>query len=359
MRRSGVADLPLHWGFAPRWLFERMVKLGRCISKIVILEYGRKEFLERLSDPFFFQSLSCVLGWDFHSSGATTVTCAALKEALNKENLGIAVLGGKGKASRKTPEEIENLAEKFSFSTRKIEELKYASRICAKVDNCVLQDGFQLYHHSFIVSEDGKFVVIQQGMNETKRYARRYHWFSEKIESFVNEPHSGIASDFVGKALNLVAKESKETRKACVDLVKDNPIHLRKYFACGILKYLKLPVKHRIEIKNYKGLMKALYLAYEKQPKDFEELIGIKGIGLKTIRALALLSKIIFGTEISWKDPVTFSFAHGGKDRTPYPVDRKTYDTSIKILTEVIEQAEIGKKEKMEALKRIEKVVEV
>jgi len=350
--KIGIADLPLHYGNCPRWLFDRMVKLSRAITKIIVLEYGKKEFLRRLSDPFFFQSLSCVLSYDWHSSGTTTVTCAALKEALKPEELGMTVLGGKGKASRKTLEEIEKLAETFSLTTKRIEQLKYASKMSAKVDNSAVQDGFQLYHHSFIVTEDGEWAVVQQGMNPSNKYARRYHWLSEKVSCFVVEPHAAVVCDFRGRVLNMVARESEEARKASVDLIKDNPAHLKKYFS-PLFKYLHMEAEHEIELANYERLMKSFFQAYEQQPKNFEELLAVKGIGPKSVRALALLSKLVFGIEASWRDPATFSFAHGGKDGTPYFVDRKTYDKSIEVLQAAVEQAELGQREKVEALKRL------
>jgi hypothetical protein len=330
-----------------------MKKLGRAISEIIIFEYGKDEFIRRISDPFFFQSFACVVGYDWHSSGTTTTLTGALKEA-NLKEFGIAVLGGKGKASRKTPQEIENLAEEFSFSDRKIEELKRASRLVAKVDNNALQDGFQLYHHSFIVTEEGKWAVIQQGMNLENRYARRYHWLSEKVKSFVNEPHLAICCDITGKPLNMVAEESEEARKCSVDLVKDNPIHLKKYLVPSkeqktIFKYLQMPPQHEIELKNFKPLMEA----FEQQPKNYEELLLVKGIGPKSVRALALISNLVFGAEVSWREPICYSFAHGGKDGHPYPVDRKTYDKSIQILQDAIKQAKLGEKEKIEAIKRL------
>ncbi|MEM5778126.1 MAG: DUF763 domain-containing protein [Candidatus Aenigmatarchaeota archaeon] len=339
--KTGVADLPLHWGTCPKWLFERMVKLSKAISEIIILEYGKDEFLRRISDPFWFQALSCALGYDWNSSGTTTVTCGALKTALKPEENGIAVLGGKGKASRKTPEEIEKLENVFSLSTDKIEKLKYASRLAAKIDNNCIQSGFVLYHHSFFVTENGKWAVIQQGLRNDIGYARRYHWLSERVKSFVVEPHLAICCDYKGKALNMVAKESEECRKACVDLVKENPIHLKKY--------LVLDKKHEIDLKNYKSLINA----YEFQPKNYEELVALKGFGAKSIRALALLSDLIYGAEPSWRDPVKFSFAFGGKDGHPRPVERNLMDKSIEILKNAIENAKIGNKEKIEAIKRL------
>jgi hypothetical protein len=344
LRRIGVADLPLHWGTSPKWLFERMVKLSKEIAEIVILEYGKDEFLRRISDPFWFQALGCVMGWDFHSSGLTTVTCGALKEA-KLEEFGIAVLGGKGRASRKTPEQIEKLENVFSFSSSKIEDLKYASRLAAKVDNNCMQAGFVLYHHSFFVTEDGKWAVVQQGMSKETHYARRYHWLSEKVNSFVVEPHIAICCDIKGKALNMVAEESEECRKTSVDLAKENPNNLKKY--------LLMDTKHEIDLKNYKPLMNA----YEFQPKNYEELVALKGLGAKSIRALALLSKLVYGAEPSWRDPVKFSFSHGGKDSIPFPIDRKTYDKSIEILKTALENAKIGNKEKIYAFKRLNEFI--
>ncbi len=228
MRKVGIANLPLHPGKCPKWLFERMVRLGGAITKAVIIEHGEDGFLKRVSDPFFFQSLGCVLGFDFHSSGLTTTVCGALKEAIKHENLGLAVAGGKGKASRKTPLEIAKMSDVFSLSTKKIDKLKYSSRMSAKVDNSVVQDGFNLYHHVFIFTERGKWSVIQQGLNENMQYARRYHWLSDDVKSFVEEPHTAICSDIKQKnVLNMVANESKETRKVSVDIVKENPKKLR------------------------------------------------------------------------------------------------------------------------------------
>ena len=350
--KVGLADLPLHWGKAPKWLFNRMVKLSREISEIIILEFGKEEFLKRISDPCFFQALGCVVGFDWHSSGITTTLTGALKEA-KLEEYGIAVLGGKGKASRKVPKEIENLANNFSFSTKKIERLKYASKLVAKVDNSVLQDNFQLYHHCFIVSEDGEWVVVQQGMKADNRIARRYHWISKDLKYFVEEPHKAICCDLKQeKVLNLVAKKSRETRKCIVDLVNENPKNLMNYVAPknSLVKYLKMPTKHFIDVKEYQLLLRLK----EFQPKNFEELISFKGMGPKTLRALALISHLIFGTKLSFRDPVKFSFAHGGKDGTPYPVNRKVYDSSIKTLKEIIEDLKINKKGKLEMLRRLE-----
>jgi hypothetical protein len=349
--RVGVAELPLHYGKCPRWLFERMVKLSSQISKLIIQEFGREEFLKRISNPFFYQALGCVVGFDWHSSGLTTTLAGALKEGLNKESVGFKVLGGKGSSSKKTPEEIEKIGEEFGLSTRKIEELKYASKMVAKVDNSLIQAGYQIYHHSFFVTEDGKWAVVQQGMNVENKLARRYHWLSFSFNSFVVEPHSAIVGFKEENVLNMVAKESEEARKASVDIVKDDVRKFKKYFSSpySLYKFLKMPVEHTFDIKIYQKLLDL----HEFDPKNYEELVAFEGVGPKTIRALALIAKLVYGKEASWIDPVKYTFAHGGKDRIPYPVDRRTYDESIRTLKEILEKAEIERKEKLEALKRL------
>jgi hypothetical protein len=319
--------------------------LAGLISEAIIIEYGKDEFLRRMANPYFFQSFGCVLGFDWHSSGLTTTTLGALKEALDPEKHGIAVLGGKGFASKKTPNEIERMSEIFPLTDEEIDYLKYASRMVAKVDSAAVQDGYQLYHHSFILAENGKWAVIQQGMNEANRYARRYHWLSHELESFVEEPHTAICCDSRGKTLDMTSKENSKLRKISVDLVKDGLHEVRKYLFMG--KY------HWIDNNVYQKLLDL----NEFQPRNFEELLSFQGVGPKTIRALALTSKLIYGTEISWKDPAKFSFARGGKDGTPYPVNRKVYDESNEILRNAIEQAKLGDKEKLAAIRRLEAFV--
>ncbi|MCW1310003.1 MAG: DUF763 domain-containing protein [Candidatus Nanoarchaeia archaeon] len=361
---TGVAELPLHDGKCPKWLFDRMVKLCREIVEIIVIEYGKNEFLKRIADPFWFQALSCVAGYDWNSSGCTTVTTGALKEGIGTE-MGIAILGGKGKASREVTNEIEKIGGVFNFSDKKIEDLKYTSRIVAKVDNAVLQDGFQLYHHSFIVSEDGGWVVIQQGMDTETKYARRYHWISEGLKNLIEEPHAAVVCDIKKtNVLNMTAKESEECRNACVDLVNDNPLHLKKYLLgrqkllnefMNDVEVLRMPMRHKI-IKEDLGeeIIKTLKKVYEIQPKNYEELIAIKGVGPKTIRALALISDLIYGAKASWKDCVIkYSFAHGGKDGYPYKINKKQYDKSIEVLEDAIKMANIGKREKLDAIKRL------
>ncbi|MCS7123667.1 MAG: DUF763 domain-containing protein [Candidatus Aenigmarchaeota archaeon] len=332
--KVGIAELPLHYGKCPKWLFEKMVKLSKEISILIIEEYGKEEYLRRITNPFFFQCFACVVGFDWHSSGTSTTLTSALKKAFEEVEVGVKVLGGKGTFALKVPEELLVVGEKYNFSDKKIEELKYASKMVAKVDNCAIQAGYKLYHHSFFVLENGKWAVIQQGMNEEKRLARRYHWIDEKVKSFVEEPHLAIIGYKEKNVLNMVAKESEEARKACVDIVNEKNI-----------KYLKMPFSHSF----YK---KFLELS-EFKPKNYEEILAFRGVGPKTVRALALIAKLVYGKDASWVDPVTYTFAHGGKDGIPYPIDRKTYEESIKTLKEIIEACEIEKKEKVEALKRL------
>ena len=364
MKKVGIAELLLHHGTCPPWLFKRMVKLSRIICEIIISEFGVNEFLIRLSDPFFFQSFGCVLGYDYHSSGITTTVTAALKEALNKEEYGVAVCGGKGKTSLKTPREIVKIGEAFGFSDDKIRELQRASRLVAKVDNAALQDGFQLYHHSMVISENGEWTVIQQGMCPLSKEARRYHWLSLDLDNFVNEPHTAIVSDVVrSRVLDMTAKKSEECRKVSLDLVKDDPKKLQKMFLSVIRdpkqktlfdmdktrRLVDVPVLVMPRRIDWKAVKKA----YELQPSNYEELLLIKGVGPGAIRALALISEIIWGASPSWKDPVKFSFAHGGKDGVPYPVNLKRMEMNAQILEEALRMAKIGEKERIKALKRL------
>lgn len=344
-----------------------MVKLGRSIVALMVKEYGTRGFLEKISDPFWFNALGCVLGYDWHSSGLSTVTMGALKEALAEADLGILICGGKGKASRKTLEELEDVGLKFHFSVEEVERLKYCSRMAAKVDNALVQDNYQLYHHSFILAENGEWAVVQQGLNPSTRFARRYHWISTKLRSFVNEPHTAIVGRKERFVIDLTAKRSEDTRKCSVDLVKDDPEHLRKYLNGQVLlseftnkvKWLRLPREHRFQLSDLDDrVIKNLKLAYELQPNDYEELVSIRGIGPKCIRALALISNLIYGTELSYEDPCKFSFAHGGKDGVPYPVDKKTYDFSIKFLEDAIKQSELNNFEKLSALKKLSKLIQ-
>jgi uncharacterized protein len=368
--RSGIANLPLHGGKAPKWLFQRMVKLAREITETVIYEYSQEEFIRRVSDPYWFQALSCVLGFDWHSSGTTTTTCGALKTALNPETHGILIAGGKGRASRKTPHEIMNAGDLFSLSSCKVDQLVYSSRISAKIDNSCIQDGYKLYHHVFFLTEKANWAVVQQGMNEATKYARRYHWLYDGVNDFMEEPHQGICCDQRElETLDMTAQKSRKTRQTSLDLVLDNPDHLKKYFTKKSLekeqttldsysKQLIMPPHHPVlEIDLSSREFEILKNAWELQPNNYQELISLEGMGPKKIRALALISDLIYGDQPSWEDPVKYSFTHGGKDGYPYPVDREIYDNSIRTLKESLEQAKLDKKDRYHALKRLERLI--
>jgi len=362
-RVVGVAELPLHRGAVPRWLFRRMVSLAGGIVAVIVDEYGRDELLRRLSSPFWFQAFGCVLGFDWHSSGLTTVVSAALREALKPEELRVAVCGGKGKASRKTPEEILSFGELFGLSESHIDSLQYASRMSAKVDNTAIQAGYPLYHHVFVFTEDGNWVVVQQGMNVDDGTARRYHWLSERVESFVVEPHSAIVGDTVRRvALDMTARKSEGCRKVSVDLAKEDPKRLARLLSSvrppgqkSLAEWVDVKDSYEVQLLRMPRRInwEALRRAYETQPRNYEELLGIRGIGPATVRGLALISELIYGEPPSWKDPVKYSFAFGGKDGVPRPIDRKALDEAIKFLKEAIQQAKINEKERLHALKRL------
>jgi hypothetical protein len=371
--RTGIATVPLDTGKCPRWLFERMKRLARAITLAIVEEFGPEEFLKRISDPVWFQSLGCVIGFDWNSSGLTTTTLGALKEGIFglEDELGIYICGGKGKTSRKTPEEIRmfGLTRGFDF----YEKLIYASKITAKVDSCLIQAGFQIYHHNFIFTKDGKFSVVQQGMNAKLQKARRYHWLSLKIKDFTEEPHSGIVSDVTLRPLNLVAKESRKNKEISVEMVREEPKTFLKDFRLiceksnPLMKQKRLPgfcemeledvefYHHPVEKEKFdlKRLKKTIEKAHFLKPENFEQLLMIEGVGPKTIRALSLVSEIIYGAKPSYEDPVRYSFAHGGKDGTPYKVDRATYDKTISVLEKGIEMAKISLKEKEKAKERL------
>lgn len=360
MSRTGVVNLPLHGGHPPKWLFTRMVSLSGAISQVIIEEYGQKEFLHRISDPYWFQAFSCVLGFDWHSSGTTTTTLGALKRSLTVEDHGIYLSGGKGAKSRGTPNGIRHAGDTFGFKDSKIEDMVNASKLTAKIDNSCIQDGYTLYQHSFFITEKGDWAVVQQGLNGENRYARRYHWMSDGFDEFLEDPHSGISCDIKNpESLNMADKQSKEAQKISVDLINDNPAHLRQYFKRKdnqmLLTDFTMPQHHPVldsdlSDKEYE----VLRAAWEIQPESYEELILLQGIGPKKIRALALISDLVYGKPASWRDPVKYSFTHGGKDGFPYPVDREVYDNSIKTIREAIEEAKIKKDEKIKAIKRLE-----
>ncbi len=319
MRRVGEAYLPLHRGKAPPWLFSRMKEIAKPVLSAIASEYERRGILERLANPYWFQALGCALGYDWHSSGLTTVLTAALKEALNEIDLGVMVAGGKGRSALKTPDEILKIAKKYNLDSSPFVK---ASRLSAKVDNAALQDGFSLYHHSFIITEDREWAVIQQGMNAQQRMARRYHWLGSKMDSFIVEPHYGIVSESKPRiVLNLVAKESEGVRRASTDLIKEGPKRLKRLVED--YKILRMPRK-----LNWNAIEKA----YQLDPSNYEELVEVRGLGKAALRALALLSDLVYGEKASVRDPAKYSFAFGGKDGVPFPVDLKLMDEVISYL---------------------------
>jgi hypothetical protein len=365
MPKTGVASLPLHPGKAPRWLFKRMVALSKGITEVIVYEYGTDEFLRRLSDPFWFQAFSCVLGYDWHSSGTTTVTCGALKEAIHPTDFGISLCGGKGNASRNTLAEIETSSEYYNLSTSVVERFQYCSRMVAKVDNTAIQDGHTLYHHMFIFSENRNWAVIQQGMNTETKYARRYHWLSEDVACFVCEPHNAIIGDDRHEnVLDMTARQSIATQNVSVDLVNDHPSHLMEDWAQLTQHDAQRTLDHWVSpsLKNhlYPQLQMPRTINWQKMkeiydvhPTNYEELLALKGVGPNTIRALALISDLIYNEKPSWEDPVRFSFTVGGKDGVPYPVNRKAMDESTELIRKGVEEAKIGEKEKIQALRRL------
>jgi hypothetical protein len=348
MARTGTATLPLHHGKAPRWLFSRMTALSREIAYATVCEFGRSAFLRRLSDPYWFQALGCVLGFDWHSSGLTTTVTGALKEAIRgmEGELGIFLAGGKGAASRKAPGQIALHAERRGMDPA---PLIYASRISAKVDNAALQDGHRLYHHLFAFSGCGQWAVVQQGMDPARKTARRYHWYSGEVADYVVEPHSAVCSDARGRALNMVAAESEGARRRSASLARQSPEKLLREAR------LVLPGRHGVELSdiNPRRLQSVLLKTYQRQPAGFEALLGIEGVGPRTIRALSLLAELIYGEAPSYRDPARFSFAHGGKDGTPFPVDRATYDRTIEVMKKAIGSARVGNAERAAAFKRL------
>lgn len=395
IKRSGYADLPLHTGTVPKWLADRMMRLGTLIIEALVLKYGKKEVLIRLSDPLWFQSLGAVLGMDWHSSGITTSVMYALKRGLNRraKELGIVVCGGRGKYSRRTPEELQILADMTGMDGNK---LINCSKLAAKVDGTALQDGFQLYQHNFILSDQGDWTVVQQGMNISEKKARRYHWSSEKLRSFVENPHTGVTGENQGLILNLTDINASSTRSKILSLTQENPDRIiREVKKMGGSESLQLELfddaeknknppsnqnnisnkwqKTQILIKNDRNLVMpshheiraedvdlkrlgaVLATAYESENTDFESLLLTPGLGPRTLQSLTLVSEVIYGTPSRFTDPARFSFAHGGKDGHPFPVTTKIYDESIRILGESIEESKMGYSEKSECLYRLEK----
>jgi len=343
------ADLPLHHGKVPIWLAQRMSILGGAIVESVILEYGRKELMQRLSDPLWFQALGCVLGMDWHSSGITTSVMGALKKAVNPRynELGIYICGGRGKYSRQTPAELMSLGYRTGLNGN---ELVRSSRLTAKIDNTAIQDGFQIYLHSFIVSKEGEWTVVQQGLNDKNGMARRYHWNSTLMRSYINDPHTFIYGRNQGTILNLADSQADAARLGMLQIVKEEPEKV-----LPDIRKILMPMHHHLTAKDVdlKRLGSVLVLAYENQPQGFEDLLLLEGLGPRTLQSLALVSEVIHGAPIRFTDPARFSFAHGGKDGHPFPVPLKVYDKTIEVLQTSIDKAKLGDKDKSEALKNL------
>ena len=349
MKRTGSADLALMGGSIPFWLFDRMTKLSLPIVESIILENGKQEFLRRISDPFWFQSFGSVIGMDWNSSGVTTAVMSALKKSLNphSKELGIYVCGGKGKDSLQTPNELVTVGDKTGINGN---ELAKFSRLTAKVDSTAIQDGFQVYMHYFVVSDKADWSVVQQGMQTETSKARRYHWNSDNLKSFVEEPHTAICGDFQGEILNLVDKQAKPTQSAILDIAKENPERMLEK-----IKHLTMPTYKDIKAKDVdlKRLGSILWLAQETETQNFEDLLLIKGLGPRTLQSLALVSEVIHGTPSRFTDPARFAFAHGSKGGRPFPVPTKVYDETIETLRNSVEKAKIGDSDKLTAIKKL------
>lgn len=353
MKRSGSADLPLHYGYVPQWLYERMAKLGLAVVEVVLSDYGKEEVVRRMSDPFWFQCFGAVMGMDWHSSGVTTSVMGALKKAINPnaKSLGLYIAGGKGKLSRETPNELLKISDSTGLNGI---ELVRASKLSAKVDNTALQDGYQLYTHNFILTDRGQWAVVQQGMNVANKTARRYHWHSENLTSFVNEPHSGIEGINQGRILNLTANSAEPNRNGILDISHTNSEKIMSDFA-----RLILPQHHDIQAKDVdlKRLGALLAMTREAPPENFEELLLLKGVGPRTLQSLSLVSEVIHGAPSRFQDPARFAFAHGGKDGHPFPVPLKIYDETISILQKGIEKAKLGRSEEIKSLKKLHQLM--
>ena len=353
MKRSGVADLPLHGGRVPQWLATRMTTLGTAISESVILHYGHSALLSRLSDPFWFQAMGSVMGMDWHSSGITTSVLGALKRGLNPRahELGVYICGGRGRHSRNTPSELRSIADKTGLDGA---ALVRTSRLAAKVDNNAIVDGFQIYLHGFILTKHGEWAIVQQGMNESSRLARRYHWHSATVTDFTCEPHTGIVGENEGVIQNLVDVHAKPAQDALLTIASDKPQRT-------LTEVMKMPIHHDVRAKDVdlKRLGAVLAVSHERKLRDFASLLLVENVGPRTLQTLALIAEVIHGTPTRFSDPARFSFALGGKDRHPFPVPLKTYDESIAVLRRSLDAARLGDTEKIDGMKRLEKFVRV
>lgn len=365
--RAGSADLPLHGGRVPKWLGDRMTRLGAVITEAIILEYGRDEMLRRLAHPFWFQSFGAVMGMDWHSSGITTSVIGALKRGLTplSGELGIYVCGGRGKHSRQTPHELAAVGDRVGVDGAALAKV---SRLIAKVDSAAVQDGFDLYLHGFIVTNDGSWVVVQQGMNADRRQARRYHWLSEGLKSFVDEPHAAIDGIKQGVIVNLTDRRAEASRQRQLDILGElGPDGIERQLAKledrieaphpqPVLPHLIMPAHHDVRPADIvaRRLHGNLAAAAERGPQDFSELLLVPGVGARTVRALAQVAEVVHGTPYRFSDPARFSIAHGGKDRHPYPVPLKVYDRTIGVLKSAVQKARLGHSEEMAAIRRLD-----
>ena len=368
-RRSGNADLPLHGGHVPKWLADRMTRLGAVMSQAIVHHYGRDELLRRLSNPFWFQSFGAVMGMDWHSSGITTSVMGALKRGLTpmQGELGIYVCGGRGRHSRKTPQELTLIGERVGIDGA---GLARASRLVAKVDSAAVQDGFDLYLHGFIVTDDGHWAVVQQGMNGERKQARRYHWLSEGLTSFVDDPHSAIDGEGQGRIVNLADRRAEASRRAQLSMLSDiGPDGIARELAGlqgevaeqlpdtqPLLPHLIMPKHHDVRAEDVipRRLHAAFAAAADRAPQDFPELLLTPGVGARTVKALAMVAEVMHGAPCRFSDPARFSFAHGGKDRHPYPVPLKVYDETIRVLKQAVQKAKLGRDEELGALMRLD-----
>jgi len=355
MKRSGSADLPLHYGYVPTWLAERMATLGKAIVEEILASQGKNALLSKLSDPFWFQSLGAVMGMDWHSSGITTSVMGALKRSVKPlaKEYDIFICGGKGKQSRNTPNELLRFAESTGLGAQ---DLIRSSKLSAKVDSTAVQDGFQLYQHHFIVSNEGEWTVIQQGMRKSSATARRYHWHSPSVQSFTEEPHTSIYGEKQGNILNLTDKMAQPLKTVMMKAAAENPDKL--LLEISKMKHLVMPGYHDVRAKdvNIKRLGTVLWLAQEKNVNNFEELLLLEGLSSRTLKSLALVSEVIYGQPAQFKDPARFSFAHGGKDGHPFPVPTNTYDETIDTLQRAIQKSKLGYQDKIQAIQSLSKI---
>jgi len=384
MKRSGVADLPLHGGRVPQWLAQRMTRLGAAITETIIHDYGTSEFLSRLSDPFWFQALGAVMGMDWHSSGITTSVIGALKRGLapRANELGIYICGGRGRFSRNTPNELRQISERRGFDG---EALVRTSRLTARIDNNAIADGFQIYLHSFVVTASGEWAVVQQGLNDRTGMARRYHWHSATVKDFVSQPHTGIVGEHQGTIMNLVDAEATSAQRAMLEIAHEHPEKTLREAAIiagsaeplstsgtgvppvnhgqnalnNLPRHLRMPAHHEVRSANVnlKRLGAVLAVAYERDLHDFAELLLLEKLGPRTLQSLALVAEVVHGAPSRFDDPARFSFAHGGKDGHPFKVPLKTYDASLDFLRNSLDRANLGDREKLDGFRRLNRFV--